>query len=106
MPSGIESLLIDTSRAVADQVCGIAIKKPEVINELMELSILVHHCFEWLNDADETVAIRVYSMNILANICKFYPELIPELKQTIELHYDDGSAGFKSRATKILKNFN
>ena len=172
MPSGIEYLLINTSRAVANQVYGIAIQKPEVINELMELSIsqkgqmalrasniltlvaeskpelilpyidqivrffphlqhisvkraftkiiskypdindddllsiLVYHCFEWLNDADETVAIRVYSMNILANICKIYPELIPELKQTIELHYDDGSAGFKSRAIKILENFN
>ena len=169
MEPNISSLLIDTSRSVADQVCNVAIQRPEVIRELLELaleqkgvmalrtsnvlaliadskpellapylesiikafpelehhsvkraftrivsrypliededllSILTNHCFDWLNDADETIAIRVYSMEILSKVCSIYPDIIPELKQTIELHYDDGSAGFKAHSIKVLK---
>ena len=42
-------------------------------------SILVNYCFEWLNSADESIAIRYYCMQILYNISQYIPELKQEL---------------------------
>ncbi|MGK0365389.1 MAG: hypothetical protein ACI85O_002455 [Saprospiraceae bacterium] len=60
-------------------------------------------CFTWLEDPNIAVAIRVFSMSVLWNICQKVPELMPELKATIEDWMDYGSAGFKSRGKKVLK---
>lgn len=60
-------------------------------------------CFTWLEDPNIAVAIRVFSMSVLWNICQEVPELMPELKATIEDWLDYGSAGFKSRGKKVLK---
>jgi len=60
-------------------------------------------CFTWLEDPNVAVAIRVFSMTVLWNICQKVPELMPELKATIEDWLDYGSAGFKSRGKKVLK---
>lgn len=60
-------------------------------------------CFGWLADPKEAVAIRAFSMNVLWKICQQVPELIPELKITIEDHIEYGTSGFKNRGGKILK---
>ena len=60
-------------------------------------------CFTWLEDPNIAVAIRVFSMTVLWNVCQKVPELMPELKATIEDWLDYGSAGFKSRGNKVLK---
>ena len=60
-------------------------------------------CFRLLNDLKETIAVRVFSMTVLANLCRFHPELSNELKLSIEAHLPYGSAGFHSRAKKVLK---
>lgn len=60
-------------------------------------------CFKWLEDPNVAVAIRVFSMSVLWNICQKVPELIPELRATIEDWMDYGSTGFKSRGKKVLK---
>ena len=61
-------------------------------------------CFRLLDDPKEAIAIRVFSMSVCFNITKREPELANELKLIIEDHYPHGSAGFKSRARKILKD--
>jgi hypothetical protein len=60
-------------------------------------------CFEYITSENETVAVKVFSMTILANLSKVYPEIKPELKLILEEHWDQKTAGFKSRAKKILK---
>jgi hypothetical protein len=64
---------------------------------------LMSQCFEYLTSENETVAVKVFSMTILANLSKVYPEIKPELKLILEEHWDQKTAGFKSRAKKILK---
>ena len=63
---------------------------------------LTDKCFTLL-DPKETIAVRVFSMTVLANIAKQEPDLKKELTIVIEdqLHY--ASAGFLSRAKKVLK---
>ena len=60
-------------------------------------------CFKCLGNPDIAVAIRVFSMIVLCNICQEIPELMPELKATIEDWLEYSSAGFKSRGKKVLK---
>jgi len=60
-------------------------------------------CFGFLQDKKEPIAIRVFSMTVLANLSKHYPELKGELIAIIEDQMPYGSAGFVSRGKKTLK---
>lgn len=60
-------------------------------------------CFDFLQNRKEAIAVRVFSMTVLANIAKDQPALKSELKITIEDNMPYGSAGFVSRSRKILK---
>ena len=62
-------------------------------------------CLTWLESPKEKVAVKVYSMQILADFCKTEPGLIPELLSIIENHYERNSFAFQSRADKILEEF-
>ena len=59
-------------------------------------------CFKFLESPTEALAIKVFSMTVLGNLAKKYPDIIPELKLLIENQLPDQTAGFKSRAKKIL----
>ncbi len=65
--------------------------------------LAVETCFHFLNDMKQPIAIHVFSMSVLGNICKEHPELKQELKLSIESHLPHASAGLRSRAGKILK---
>lgn len=60
-------------------------------------------CFDLFNDKKQPVAIHVFSMTVLGNICKDYAELRNELRLSIDAQLSYGSAGFLSRAKKVLK---
>ncbi len=60
-------------------------------------------CFDLLQNRKEAIAVRVFSMTVLANIAKHQPELKSELKIIIEDTLPYGSPGFVSRGRKILK---
>jgi hypothetical protein len=85
--------------------------KRNVLNvfEPLEISaeyheILLDHCFRYLADPQEPIAIRCASMTILGKICQEIPELKDELRMILEEHLEFGSAGFKSRAKRVLKS--
>lgn len=60
-------------------------------------------CFKYLISKDEPIAVKAFSMRVLANICKTYPELKNELIPIIEDMIPHGSPGIKNRGKKILK---
>lgn len=68
-----------------------------------EMGILLKYCFEWLASPLEPVAVRVHSMEVLFQISKRIPEIIPELRTTIEVTMQEGSAGIVSRGRRTLK---
>jgi hypothetical protein len=65
--------------------------------------ILLALCFDWLGDLSRPVAIRVHSMQYLFSLSRSEQGIRDELISILEDGYADGSAGFQSRATKILK---
>ncbi len=63
---------------------------------------LLEKAFEYLENQKEKVAIKAHSMTVIERLCQVYPELQNELKILLEDQLEFGSAGFKSRAKKIL----
>ena len=60
-------------------------------------------CFDYINSPDEAVAVKAFSLTILENLSKDYPEIKQELKTIIEDRWNYESAAFHSRARKILR---
>ena len=60
-------------------------------------------CFRLLNSANEPIAVKAFGMTVIFNLSKKYPDIIPELKASIENLLPNASSGIKSRANKILK---
>ena len=65
---------------------------------------IMNICFAYLESPAEALAIKVFSMTVLGKFAKQYPEIIPELKLLIEGQLPYQTAGFKSKAKKVLKH--
>ena len=74
----------------------------EVIDEEMQ-SLVWDIGIKRLQSMQTAIAVKAYLMTILAKIAQEYPELSEELFSIIEVQYTYGSAGFKSRAKKVMK---
>lgn len=72
----------------------------EIPNHLLDLA--AEKCFSMMESKEESIAVKVFSMTILGNICEKVPELAHELSLIIEDQMPYGSAGFKSRGSKTL----
>src|SRR5258705_3712562 len=59
-------------------------------------------CFDYIADPKEKVAIKAFSLSVLENLSKQYPEIRQELKTIIEDRWDSESVAFRSKAKKIL----
>jgi hypothetical protein len=67
---------------------------------------IIDLCFSWINDSKIPVAVKANAMQMIANLCNIYPELTRELILTIENGYNTATAGYKSRARKVMaKNY-
>jgi hypothetical protein len=66
------------------------------------VSALFDRCLEITGSPAFAVAIRVHAMQVAAELCVRFPDLGPELRQVIELGWEEASAGYHSRARKIL----
>lgn len=63
-------------------------------------------CFQYLESPKEALAVKVFSMKVLGNLVKVYPEIAPELKLLIEDQLPNQTAGFRSCAKNVLKQIN
>jgi hypothetical protein len=68
-----------------------------------DLGTLVKICFEWLVTASESVAVKVYSMELLYRVSQQEPDLKKELADSIEWRLEEENAGFRNKGLKILK---
>jgi len=60
-------------------------------------------CFDFLSSPEEPVAVKVFSMTVLANIAKHEPDLKQELIMLIREQMEWEKPAFRSRGKKILK---
>lgn len=59
-------------------------------------------CFRYIADPQQKAATKAFSLTILDNLSKVYPEIRPELLTIIEDQWDNETAAFRSRAGKIV----
>lgn len=64
---------------------------------------IMNICFDFIVSPAEAVAIKAFSITVLGNMAKDYPEIIPELKLVIEEQMESQTAAFKVRAKKLFK---
>ena len=64
---------------------------------------LMDICFCFIQSNEKPAAVKAFSLSILQNLSKQYPDIISELKLIIEERWEHESAAFRSRAKKILK---
>jgi hypothetical protein len=65
---------------------------------------VMQHCFEALENPQEALAVRAFSIGILSKLMQVYPDITNEFKILLEdymLH--DAAPSFKSRANRALK---
>lgn len=60
-------------------------------------------CFNYVASPTEAVAVKAFSLTVLGNLAKQYPEILPEIKLVIEEQMPQQTAAFKSRAKTFLK---
>ena len=66
-----------------------------------KLEVLVEVCFDWLIE-DHKVATKVFAMTSLYYLGKKFDWIHPELKSLLQKTIASGTAGYKSRAGKLL----
>ena len=76
------------------------LQKQEIPEESQ--GILLDKCLEYLTSAQETTAVKAFSMTIVHRLTKTYPELKPELKIVIEDLIQYATPGVVNRGKKIL----
>lgn len=92
-PGNPEAVKRNTTRLLQD------IEIPEDYQgEIMNL------CFEYISSPTEKAATKAFSLTILFNLSKQYPEIKQELRSIIEDRWETETASFHSRARKILKH--
>lgn len=65
--------------------------------------ILMNLCFDYLVSDAYPVAIHVFSMQVLFNLSREVPEIGEELFRILEDKIPDASAGYRSRARRIMR---
>lgn len=66
---------------------------------------IMNTCFNYVASPSEAVAVKAFSLTVLTNLAKQYPEIIPELILIIEDQLPNQTAAFKSRAKKFVNEF-
>ncbi|TCO09136.1 hypothetical protein [Natronoflexus pectinivorans] len=98
-----------------DQFCEILISTPNqgvrrhltnilctIPAETIEDGRVVDACLQWITEEKSDIAVKANSMQLVANICRVYPELASEIIHVIEQGMENGSTGIKNRGKKII----
>ena len=64
---------------------------------------LMDICFNYLASPTEAIAVKAFSLSVLSNLSKQYPEIIPEIKLLIEEQLPRQTPALASRAKKFLQ---
>ena len=64
---------------------------------------VMNACFGFIEKIQTPAGIKAYSLTILFNLSKTYPDIRQELKLIIEEKWDDETPAFRARGKKILK---
>jgi hypothetical protein len=59
-------------------------------------------CFDYIQSPETPIAVKAFSLTVLQNLSRDYPDILPEVKLIIEEQWDQSTPAFRSRAKRIL----
>jgi hypothetical protein len=62
---------------------------------------IMDYCIRAVADINAAIAVKAYSITILENLARLYPEILPELTTIIEERWDQEGPAFKARARHL-----
>lgn len=68
-----------------------------------QLGLLMDDCFAVVANPNETVAVRMFSLEVLLQAYHKYPELGHEIKEVCKIALIDASSGVKHKCTKAIR---
>lgn len=107
-PELLEPYLDKMLKRMMEPEVHVAVKRNVLrILEFIEVPRRLHGrvatlCFDFL-ESNEPIAVRVFSMTVLANIAQHEPDLKKELRLIIEQRMPWEGPAFQSRAKRVLK---
>lgn len=92
----------DLNDSIARSTVKILAELDEIPEDLQ--GVALQHCFDLLLDPKTAVAIQVHAMQTIFNISRNEPDLLGELREVIGERMPYGTAGFKARGRRLLKD--
>jgi hypothetical protein len=62
-------------------------------------------CFGYVASPTEPVAVKAFSLTVLGNLARQYPDIIPEIKLLVQEQLPHQTAAFYCRAKKLLQQW-
>ena len=63
-------------------------------------------CFQYITSPKEAAAVKAFSLTVLGNLSRVYPDIVPEIKLVIEERWSTETPAFRSRARRFLAGQN
>lgn len=68
-------------------------------------AFMLDMCYSYIKNITEAIAVRAFAITVIYNISLPYPELLSELKATLQLiNHPNETPGIKSRIINTIKN--
>jgi hypothetical protein len=64
---------------------------------------IMHLCFTFIENINEKAAVKAFSLTILQNLAKEFPEILPEIKLIVQERWAVEGSAFRSRGKYFLK---
>lgn len=112
-PASLYPYLEETiDRVLLSKIDGVKRNFVKVFAEFIDLERLqdpgklLNACFEWLQDPGQKPALRIHAMALIFKLAGKEPELLHELKITLELIDEQSEISIRTCAGKMLKRIN
>lgn len=94
-----------TAAGQHDAVLRNTMRLPEQVNIPDQYhGMLMNNCFQLLESPATAIAVKAFSLGILAGLAKTYPEIIPDINLISSALLPNASPGIKSRIKNIAKH--
>jgi hypothetical protein len=64
---------------------------------------VMNTCFDFIQSYEAPIAVKAFSLTVLENMTKQYPEILPEIKLIINDQWENATPAFRTRARRILR---
>jgi hypothetical protein len=98
-----------TEKVIQSKIDGVKRNFLKIISEFIDIrriedpGNLLNACFNWLQDPGEKPATRIHALEIVYKIGKTEPEILNELRASLELIGPESEISLRNHSARLLK---